>query len=274
MSNIYLLQGYKDSQVKIITFSDGGENLQLPDGLCKDLRVVIDVEDCSRDLFRLALVKDALSAEGINKVPLTMLYTPNARADRRFTKGSAHPLKVFSTLLNSLNFSEVIIADPHSDVTTALIDNVRVISQTECFNMKLPEIKKVTDDFILCAPDLGAAKKVFDTVKSLGHTDYIQAVKIRDVVTGNIVKCDVQCGDLEGKDVVIVDDLSDGGASFKFLAEKLLTKNCGKIILYTTHGIYSKGLDVLKGYIDYIFCYNLMELYTTQQDINNFNKGE
>ena len=275
MSNVNILVGMKNLPVNFTTFSDGAENVDLPLPLCNGIRVVIDIEDCARDIIRLVLVKEALDELGLKDIPLTMLYTPQARADRRFTEGSAHPLKCFARILNSLNFSEVLIADPHSDVTTALINNVRVIDQTQCFKSVLPKINKVSDDFILCAPDLGATKKIFDTVMDLGHTDYLQAVKIRDVNTGDIVKCDIQCDNLKGRDVVIIDDLSDGGASFKFLAQKLLTKNCGKVILYTTHGIYSKGLEVLEGYVDYIFCYNLMERYINTKDIQIFNsKGD
>lgn len=275
MSNINIILGSNIESVKFTTFSDGAENCQLPFvqklSEHKVCRIQLDIMDCTKDLFRLMLVKDALDSLGCTDVSLTMLYIPNARADRRFSEGSSHPIKVFAKGINNMGFKEVLVADPHSDVATALIDNVKVISQTECFLALLPQIKRVTNNYILCAPDLGATKKLFDTVMKLGHTDYIQAVKIRDTSNGNIIKCDVQCGDLRGKDVIIVDDLADGGASFKFLAEKLLTRNCGKIILYTTHGIYPKGLDSLKGYIDYIFCYNLVCDYTNHVNIMNFN---
>lgn len=275
MSNIKIILGATIAPVSFTTFSDGAENCQLP--LVKELsaqricRVQLDVENCTRDLVRLMLVKDALDSLGCTEVKLTMLYIPHARADRRFSEGSSHPLKVFAKAINSMGFSEVTVADPHSDVATALIDNVNVISQTECFLSVLPQIKRVTNNYILAAPDLGSTKKLFDTVMKLGHTDYIQTVKIRDTFNGNIIKCDVQCDDLGGKDVIIVDDLADQGGSFKFLAQKLLTKNCGKIILYTTHGIYPKGLESLKGYIDYIFCYNLIGGHVSHVDITKFN---
>ena len=99
MSNVKVLMGLKDLEVKFTTFSDGAENCQLPIPLCDGVRVQIDIEDCSRDIFRLALVKEALDAEGVKDVALTMLYTPQARADRRVTKGSAHPLKRFQVEL-------------------------------------------------------------------------------------------------------------------------------------------------------------------------------
>ncbi|MCP4988439.1 MAG: hypothetical protein GY928_21025 [Colwellia sp.] len=279
MSNIKILNGIKEIDVSFTEFSDGGLNCQIEDWKSLQtpewrITVQLDVKDCTKDMFKLMLVKDALDDIGCSDVCLSMKYIPNARADRRFTKGSAHPLKVFCKTLNSLNFKRVAVSDPHSDVATALIDNVSVMTQTAHF--KSPFNKKYLDelskDYILCAPDLGATKKIFDTVMAIGAEDYLQAVKIRDVKTGEIIKCDIQCGDLKGRDVVMVDDLSDAGGSFIFLARKLKEKGAGNIILYTTHGIYAKGLKPLEKDIDFIVCDNVVCDYITKQDIINFNE--
>ena len=108
----------------------------------------------------------------------------------------------------------------------------------------------------------------------LGKKEIIQAVKIRDVTNGNIIKCDVQCEDLKGRNVVIVDDIADGGASFLYLSEKLKAKGAGKIVLFVTHGIFSKGLSPFVGKIDYIFVHNLMEKFIKKRDIELFNRKE
>ncbi len=276
MSNVKILVGIKDIQVTFTEFSDGGLNCQveeykLLEGVETKVVVQLDLVDCTIDMFKLMLVKDVLDDLGCTDVYLSLPYIPNARADRRFTAGSAHPLKVFCNTLNQLNFKRVYVSDPHSDVATSLIDRVQVASQTIHFKLLQHELKRLSEDYILCAPDLGATKKIFDTVMELGHEDYLQAVKIRDVKTGNIVKCDIQCDDLAGKDVVLIDDLSDAGGSFIFLARKLKEKGAGNIILYTTHGIYAKGLKPLEKDIDFILCANVVCGYVTGQDIVNFN---
>ncbi len=276
MSNIKILNGIKDVEVSFTEFSDGGLNCQIEDyqqlTTTKDrITVQLDAMDCTKDMFKLMLVKDALDDLGCENIYLSMSYIPNARADRRFTKGSAHPLKVFCKVLNGLNFKRVYVSDPHSDVATSLIDNVQVSTQTTKFKFMKPYLDELSKDYILCAPDLGATKKIFDTVMELGHEDYLQAVKIRDVKTGNIIKCDIQCDDLKGRDVVLIDDLSDAGGSFIFLARKLKEKGAGNIILYTTHGIYAKGLKPLEKDIDFILCANVVCGYVTGQDIVNFN---
>ncbi len=276
MSNIKILDGIKTVEVSFTEFSDGGLNCQIEDWKLltateERITVQLNAMNCTKDMFKLMLVKDALDDLGCENIYLSMSYIPNARADRRFTEGSAHPLKVFCKTLNSLNFKRVYVSDPHSDVATSLIDNVQVSTQTTKFKQLRPYLDELSSDYILCAPDLGATKKIFDTVMELGHEDYLQAVKIRDVKTGDIVKCDIQCDDLKGKDVVLLDDLSDGGNSFVFLARKLKEKGAGKITLYTTHGIYSKGLEPLEKDIDFILCSNVVCGYVTEQDIVNFN---
>lgn len=270
----------KAASIEWITFSDGTETCKIKHGVANgwavpfefdNLSVVqANIEDGTRDLIRIGLVKDALERLGVKDVNLTLGYFPQARADRVFEVGNPLPIKVFADILNSFGFSRVSIYDPHSDVSSALINNVDIVSQTDMLRNQLSIIKRYLPEFALCAPDLGATKKIFDSVQAFGHTDYIQAVKIRDVKTGNIVKCDLTVDKVEGN-ILIVDDICDGAASFKFLAQKLKEKGAFKVGLYVTHGIFSKGLEVLDGYVDYIFCPNIVGNYVNQEDIWRFN---
>lgn len=272
-------------EVEFIKFSDGAETCIVKGIRHRDevhysnteLSIELVIVETNRDLIRLLLIHDALSSLGYKDMKLFMAYVPNARADRKFVEGGSHGLRVFAKLVNSLKFKSVIIEDPHSDVTEALFDNVLIHTQKEIFltfykNEVSAYLKGAP--YLLAAPDLGSTKKTFDLMMALGQVDMIQGIKIRDVTTGSIVKCGLVCDtDLREQHVLIVDDISDGGASFKFLAAKLLERNCGKIILYTTHGIYSKGLEVMKGYVDYIIAHNIIGEYITQDDISKFNKA-
>ena len=278
MSNITFVD--ESATIKWVTFSDGTETCKVTPVKIQGSHgygyksvgnhIQVDIENGTRDLIRIGLVKDALARLGISDVKLTLGYFPQARADRLFEEGNPLPIKVFADILNSFGFSKVYIFDPHSDVTSALINNVDVIPQTTMLKNQLQIINRYMESFTLCAPDLGATKKIFDSVQTLGHTDYIQAVKIRDVKNGNIVKCDLTSEKVEGN-ILIVDDICDGAASFKFLAQKLKEKGADKVGLYVTHGIFSKGLGVLEGDVDFIFCPNLVGSYVNQENIWRFN---
>lgn len=271
MSNINLITG--NQFVTFITFSDGSETCEIKNSHYFGEKVHIQcfVENATRDILRLGLVKDALDRLGVREVKLTLPYIPQARADRVFCEGMALPIKVFTDILNSYDFSEVIVFDPHSDVAPALIKKVKVVSQTDLVVGMVSEIRKDLPNFTLCAPDLGATKKIFDTVQALGHEDYIQAVKIRDVKTGNIIKCELTVDKVEGN-ILIVDDISDGGASFKFLAKKLKERGANKVGLYITHSIFPHGLSSLEGFVDFIWTQSIVGNSINRESIWKFNE--
>ena len=79
----------------------------------------------SDDIMELLLLTDALREQGFDHIDLFMPYIPYARQDRYCAGGDAFSLKVFAGLVNSRDFAEVIVLDPHSDVATALIDRCR-----------------------------------------------------------------------------------------------------------------------------------------------------
>jgi ribose-phosphate pyrophosphokinase len=92
----------------------------------------------------------------------------------------------------------------------------------------------------------------------------IQSKKVREPSTGKITRTVVLANDLSGKTAIITDDICDGGYTFIKIAEQLKEKNVEKIILYVTHGIFSKGLSVFEGLID--------EIYTTESFKQTANK--
>jgi ribose-phosphate pyrophosphokinase len=217
----------------------------------------------SNDIITLMMLKDALARQ-LNCMPkceLYLLYLPYGRQDRVCSEGEAFSLKVFANLINSLKFDSVHIFDPHSDVSKAVFDNVIVHDQLEIIH-KYQDFKKhcldPNNQFI--APDAGANKKVAAVAKYFNHGQFVRADKLRDLSNGNILETIVYCDDFKNGCVTIIDDLCDGGRTFTELAKVLKSKGAGKVALYVTHGIFSKGADVL-------FDNGIDEIYTT----NSYN---
>ncbi|BAV80826.1 ribose-phosphate pyrophosphokinase [Vibrio phage RYC] len=274
MNHINIIQqGFKIDWTK---FSDGSETCKVDippfftDNTVVDLQVKI--VDATKDLVRIGLVKDALNRMEIDNVNLTLLYFPQARADRKFDAGMPLPVKVFADIINSYKFDRVTILDPHSDVTSALVENLRVIPQYIGLSHKMPQILRAFghNDYTLCAPDLGATKKTEELVAAVGKKSYIQGIKVRDVTTGKIIRSEVVGVDNQ-KDVLIVDDIADGGASFKYLAKNLKDAGVERVALYVSHGIFSKGLEELRPEVDFIFVNNIVGEYINEQNIMDYN---
>lgn len=217
------------------------------------------------DIMELLLVTNALKNLNI-KVDLVLLYVPYGRQDRICNPGESFSLKVFAGLVNQQDYENVFVLDPHSDVTTALIDRCHKISNFT-FVSDVFDHLNCPDELLMVAPDAGAAKKIYDISARL-NVQVITAEKVRDLKTTRIIKTEVHSDDLSGKVCLIVDDICDGGRTFQELAKVLKEKNASRIILAVTHGIFSKGLEPFIGLIDTIYTTNSCPPPIETNDIN------
>lgn len=191
------------------------------------------------------------------KIELVMLYIPYARQDRVCEPGEPFGIYAFAELLNSLNFYRVTVADPHSDVAATVIKNLHIIPQEDIASYAVG-LRIKSFNMSLVSPDGGALKKIYKLAKKQG-VDVICAEKIRDTRTGEIVNTRVPVEDFEGRHLMIVDDICDGGRTFIELAKVLKERNAGRVELFVTHGIFSKGVDIFHGFIDTIYSMNVWE---------------
>lgn len=198
------------------------------------------------------------------KFELFMPYIPYARQDRIMVPGEPESIKVFANMLNSFNFNKVFVLDPHSNVSTALINNVKLLDTNIFVKRSFDNIKLIhkdeIDDIVLVSPDAGAEKKIYDIAKNLDINDIIFGSKYRDVKTGRIIKTSF-VGDVKDKICVINDDIIDGGATFVELANILKSAGAKKVYLIVAHGIFSKGIDGLK-MLDGVYTTNSVRHFT------------
>jgi len=198
----------------------------------------------ANDVMQLLMLTDALRRlnPGV-PVHLDMPYVPYARQDRVCNPGEALGAAVFCKLINDQQYATVTVVEPHSDVTPALLQRLRVVDAAAFLKNALAApafAKGVT----LMAPDAGARKRVQALAKTLGVADVRYAEKVRDTQTGRITETRVP-DDIPDQPVLVVDDICDGGRTFLELAAALSDKTRQPLYLYVTHGIFSKGLAEL-----------------------------
>lgn len=213
-----------------------------------DVDVVFDFHSVD-EIMTLLLFVDAAKNAGHVLRNLEMPYVPFGRQDRVANPGENFSLRVFADLINGLGFQSVNIVDPHSDVTPALLRNVRIRHQHEVFKGYFAGLK----DFHLISPDGGALKKIYKLAKEIDCSSVIECSKWRDTKTGAITRTIVHAQELNGRDCYIVDDICDGGGTFIAIAIELRQLGAGKIHLMVSHGFFTKGLDVFAGLIDHIY---------------------
>lgn len=253
--------------VKHFTFSGGEEQVKIetqyaPKGGIGFVNITAKLQSSS-DVMSLVMLADAVRRlPGVSKdaeYSLYMPYIPYARQDRVMNPGESLAIKAFANIINSLNFDVVEVDDPHSDVSSALFDKIKINTQEQLFLKYVSENPQLNKILLkhprIIAPDAGARKKA-QKVADMYKLTVVEAGKVRDVSTGEITGTEVY-GDVTGFDCIMVDDLCDGGRTFISLAQALKRKGAKRVSLYVTHGIFSYGKQViLDGSVDEIHAYH------------------
>ena len=238
------------------TFPGGEQGVRIDTIALQDATARFTIEAglrSSKDIFTLFMLVDALRQELPNvDIGLLMPYVPYARQDRVCRPGESLSIRVFAQLINAQNFRCVTILDPHSAVTPALINNVIV---TSAQSHVARAVAAMGGDVVLVAPDMGASSRVRSIAKALG-LQMLQAQKTRDANSGDVTGVEI-LDNIPPKSLLVVDDICDGGRTFIELA--LAVKRIAPqqtMGLYVSHGIFSKGLEVLSPMYSQIFTAN------------------
>jgi ribose-phosphate pyrophosphokinase len=238
-------------QFDSFTFSGGEPHIKIHTDLSKvgEVHVTTRIESFN-DMGLLLIAVDALRRMDVKMIHLFLPYMPAARQDRVMVPGESLSVKVYADLINRLAFESVTVFDPHSEVTPALLNNCKVIT-----NHKFIErvIEDLNTEVILISPDGGALKKIYKVSEYLGGLPVVECSKKRNVKNGKLEGFKVYEDDLKGKPCVIVDDICDGGGTFIGLAEELKKKNAGHLYLAVSHGIFNKGVEVLNQHFENMY---------------------
>ena len=225
--------------VKINKFPDGTPRINLDVENIKedeyDGRSCILIDwfyENNDEMFYLMLIKKHLERHLTNvDYYLFMPYIPNARMDRVKNDDEVFTLKYFCDFINSLNFSRVYVLDAHSDVSTALLNNCKNDNPRDYIK---DAIRQISDDIVLYFPDAGAAKRYSDLFPDIV---YCYGEKKRDWKSGKILGLDIRSNgiDLNGKTVLMIDDIIAYGGSLFYSANALKEAGVDKIYAYATH---------------------------------------
>ncbi|MGV4321246.1 ribose-phosphate pyrophosphokinase-like domain-containing protein [Bacillus mojavensis] len=247
----------KGKEVKFETFPNGEtrfskESIHTEDFMGLALSTIRFKYEDDSDLIKLMFLKNYIDTHVKSaKVNLIIHYMPYSRMDRSEGQ-SPFTLKYVASFINSLNFNNVYVIEPHSDVTAALLDNVKpMFVNFDLIESVKKEVKFDEDKDYLMFPDAGAAKR-YEKMKA---KNILTGHKHRDFDTGRIEKLDL-VGDVsnaEGRTAIIVDDLSSYGGTFIKSSEALRSAGFKKVYLLVAHAEDSVLKGDLFNHIDKLF---------------------
>mgnify|MGYP000532971753 CR=1 FL=1 len=277
---IRLISRSEEIELKWWTFPGGERNVKIVDSEIIAGVANTYIIEClfkgSDDLIDMMLLVNAIRNANVSPFPvniaLSIPYFPFARQDRVMTVGEPFALQIAVNIIKSCNFDLIFTYDPHSDVLAGMFEPGKLVVhyQYELMKSLIQGLPFYNKNSALISPDAGALKKIYSLAKELDFP-VIEASKKRDVKTGEIVKTAIDTKELSSYDVLyVVDDICDGGRTFIELAKVIRDGGfAGELYLCVTHGIFSKGIEVLDIF-DGVFTANNMG-NVSDSDLRTFN---
>lgn len=214
-----------EKPIKIDRFPDGTQKIDLPLVTQSTFtsKITWRYENETEYITLWYLVKHI--REKFPKTDLTLFlpYIPNARFDRTYADTEVFTLKWFAEFINSLQFTSVVVLDPHSDVSTALINHVRVKTPLNWVKIVINSIENAGYEPVLYFPDAGALKRYKYLI---GEYPFLYGEKSRDWKTGKILGLNFH-GQAEAIEVLqkpvflMIDDICSHGGTFYYSAKAL-----------------------------------------------------
>ena len=194
-------------------------------------------------------------------------YIGYARQDKQFLSGEVITMSVVAKMLQSVGAKKVIVVDIHSN--TALnhfkipTENVSAVPELAKYFKKL-NLKNP----LVVSPDMGGYSRS-KKFASLLKTDFIVLKKHRDRKTGR-VSIQTAKVDVQGKDLILVDDIISTGGSIIKAAQFLKKQKCKRVFVACTHGLLVEGAEkkIRKAGVSRIISTNTIPGNTSKVDVS------
>ena len=185
--------------------------------------------------MELLLTIDAAKRASADKVIAVMPYFGWARQDRKDKPRVSIGAKLVANLLRAAGADRVMTCDLHADQIQGFFDfPVDHIYATKVF---IPYIKSLgLENLSIAAPDMGGAKRANAYAKELA-CPVIICHKSRE--RANVVANITAIGEVEGRNIVIVDDMIDTAGTLTKAADVLMEKGAASVRACATHAVLS-----------------------------------
>ena len=187
------------------------------------------------NLFELLLMIDAAKRASAYKVVAVMPYFGWARQDRKDRPRVSIGAKLLANMLTAAGCDRVMTADIHADQIQGFFDVP--FDHVYASGLFLNYLRSLNiENLSIAAPDMGGAKRANAYSRILG-CPLIVCHKSRE--RANVVGSMTAIGDVEGRNVVIVDDMVDTAGTLCKAANMLKEKGALSVRAVATHPVLS-----------------------------------
>ena len=189
------------------------------------------------NLMELLLAIDAAKRASADEVVAVMPYFGWARQDRKDRPRVAIGAKLVANLLRAAGADRVMTCDLHAGQIQGFFDIP--VDHVYASKVFIPYIRdRKFKNLAIAAPDMGGAKRANVYAREL-MCPVIICHKTRE--RANVVGSITAIGEIEGKDIIIVDDMIDTAGTLCKAAEVLKSRGASSVRACATHGMLSGG---------------------------------
>ena len=187
------------------------------------------------NLMELLLMIDAAKRASAYKVVAVMPYFGFARQDRKDKPRVSIGAKLVANLLNAAGVDRIITLDLHADQIQGFFDIP--VDHLYASAIFVPYIKTLNiENLVIAAPDMGGTKRANAYSKFL-ETPMVICHKSRK--KANVIDELTVIGDVEGKNVIILDDMIDTAGTITKAADMMMEKGALSVRAIVTHAVLS-----------------------------------
>ena len=229
--------GLRLGDMQVEHFADGEFSVYYKDSIRgKDVFLVQSTYPSSDNIMELLLMIDAAKRASAHYIAAVIPYFGWARQDRKDKPRVSIGAKLMADLLSTAGVTRLITMDLHADQIQGFFDVP--VDHLYASTVFVDYLRKTSnlDRTVIATPDVGGAKRANSYAKFLGVPMVIchkSRAKANEVAEMTII------GDVEGKDVILVDDIVDTAGTICKAADLMMKNGARSVRAIASHAVLS-----------------------------------
>ena len=187
------------------------------------------------NLMEMLLMLDAAKRASARHITAVMPYFGWARQDRKDKPRVPIAAKLIAKMLETAGATRIITMDLHADQIQGFFE--KPVDHLFASTLFLPYVQYLKlPNLCIASPDMGGSKRAYAYSKAL-ECDVVICYKQR--AKANVISKMELIGEVEGKNVILVDDMVDTAGTLTKAADLMMERGAVSVRAITTHGLLS-----------------------------------